>query len=273
MKIAGAVVASLMLSLAATGCAPGTLETNPESWPAEYAGRKLYTTPNAWIYASSAAAAGEVDRLMIEIRKEFLEITGQEAKKLLVIASDKDDPMLGDARAIFDDSQTMNSPGSPDVQNQTQPTEKDKEDQWNTFVNEQKKLGISHELTLMATPLQLDESNMVKVTGLPDKVVSTAGGGFMMPTNAFINYFISQTIDAGMKKSDISLLTKATMVMATPFMKAKLHEMTDIMQKFMLFNAYTALQTGWSKQQKQDAMQKYEQRHYEELNPRLPPVP
>ena len=44
------------------GCGPKVLVPVSESWPLEIQGYKLYPTPQAYMYATTAATAGEIDR-------------------------------------------------------------------------------------------------------------------------------------------------------------------------------------------------------------------
>ena len=45
-----------------SGCGPKVLVPASESWPREIQGYELYPTPQAYIYATTAATAGEIDR-------------------------------------------------------------------------------------------------------------------------------------------------------------------------------------------------------------------
>ena len=92
-----------LLAAAAVGCAPAVVLENPAEWPEEYAKRRLHNTPNAFIYAGSDGAAGEADRLVIAVAKDFETMTGRKAKKGLVFVTDKnDEPLVRNLKKLID---------------------------------------------------------------------------------------------------------------------------------------------------------------------------
>lgn len=83
----------------ATRCAPGVVLDPPAEWPVEWRGRSLYHTPRSLIYATSPAAAGEVDRLVNRIADEHqLPASGDstDAKGLIIVADRNDVPVCED---------------------------------------------------------------------------------------------------------------------------------------------------------------------------------
>ena len=91
-----------ILSLTATGCAPRVLTNTAAHWPREWAGRTLYDTPNAYVYASSASNALEVDRLAASAAKRFRSQTdGRATKGLLVVTDIGDPPLIADLTELI----------------------------------------------------------------------------------------------------------------------------------------------------------------------------
>jgi len=101
MKHTCYLVLTALLLLLVTGCAPAVLNPNPQGWPQQWQGRQLYTTPNAYVYASNEIAAGEMDRLVIAAVKDLKKYTNHSPKRLLVIATDVNDPPVVDAEVLF----------------------------------------------------------------------------------------------------------------------------------------------------------------------------
>ena len=75
-----AILPSRLLCLALLGtvlvasqlaCAPTKLLDPPAGWPVEWKSRKLFNTPNAYIYAGNDAAAGQVDEIAARVNREF----------------------------------------------------------------------------------------------------------------------------------------------------------------------------------------------------------
>jgi len=67
------------------------LMERPADLPAECQGRQFYHTPQAYIYASSPAAAGEIDRLILSVASQFPVGNGAQIPKGLVIVTDVGD--------------------------------------------------------------------------------------------------------------------------------------------------------------------------------------
>ncbi len=84
--------AALLTNLA--GCGPAELLARPECWPEKWADRSLYHTQNAYIYASSAAAAGEADRLVSRCAKVFQDQHERRPAKGLVVVTDGNDGLF-----------------------------------------------------------------------------------------------------------------------------------------------------------------------------------
>ena len=87
--------------LAVCGCAPTVLMERPAELPAECQGRQFYHTPQAYIYASSPAAAGEIDRLIISVASQFPVENGTQIPKGLVIVTDVGDKAPFDLDTIL----------------------------------------------------------------------------------------------------------------------------------------------------------------------------
>lgn len=89
----GAVLALLVVVMLA-GCAPAGLQRIPPDWPHDVEGRALYVTPRAFIYATSPAAAGWMDRYLNQrvpqIEKRFGVSLG---RGVVIVVSPGDRPM------------------------------------------------------------------------------------------------------------------------------------------------------------------------------------
>jgi hypothetical protein len=99
-----AAVVSMILLIVAGGCktAPEEVLDAPSRWPAQWAGRTLYNTPHAFIYAASDGAAGEADRLVREQVDGFVQEHHAEPAKGLVIVTDvRDELFTGDLESLL----------------------------------------------------------------------------------------------------------------------------------------------------------------------------
>jgi hypothetical protein len=89
-------ISCLLLVAALCGCGPARLLPPPAGWPREIEGRALYVTPRAFIYATTPAAAGWMDRYLDDriphIEKRFGASLG---RGIVITVSPGDKPMSG----------------------------------------------------------------------------------------------------------------------------------------------------------------------------------
>lgn len=85
------------------GCGPMVVLDAPEHFPEKWLGRKLYHTPNAYIYASNPLAAGEADREVARVGKFLREKAGGTPGKGLVIVTDCWDEVIDSDLAFLSD--------------------------------------------------------------------------------------------------------------------------------------------------------------------------
>ncbi|HKQ50303.1 MAG TPA: hypothetical protein VJZ71_19675 [Phycisphaerae bacterium] len=88
-------VSGVVLILVAGGCGPQppkVLLEAPREVSAEYRGRRLFHTPQAFIYARSAESAGEADRWVRDVQKYIKRNFKRELEKGLVVVMDPGDP-------------------------------------------------------------------------------------------------------------------------------------------------------------------------------------
>ncbi|MFQ5492140.1 MAG: hypothetical protein ACE5GE_15600 [Phycisphaerae bacterium] len=90
-------IAFLTLPLALLiGCAPAKRLDGPVDWPEQWAGRTLWTTPHAYIYAARDASAGELDRLAQRVAREYVaEVEGRTPPPLILVR-DAGEPLPGE---------------------------------------------------------------------------------------------------------------------------------------------------------------------------------
>jgi hypothetical protein len=83
--------------LSITGCGPARpreILQAPEGYPAEFNGRRLYHTPQAYIYARNEIAAGEADRWVSEAESYIKSQFKADLPKGVVVVMEPDDPPI-----------------------------------------------------------------------------------------------------------------------------------------------------------------------------------
>jgi hypothetical protein len=85
------------MSALPAGCGPQppkVVLNTPLDIPADYHGRKLYHTPQAYIYARNDVSAGEADRWVIDVKEYIKRNYQRELEKGLVVVMDPGDPPI-----------------------------------------------------------------------------------------------------------------------------------------------------------------------------------
>lgn len=104
--MASTVVARRLLPLLLAllvGCAPRVVLERPANWPAEWRQRALFNTPGAFIYARNPQFAGEADRWLQSVRRQFERDAGVPPTKGILLVSDVGaPPLVDDADRLFD---------------------------------------------------------------------------------------------------------------------------------------------------------------------------
>jgi hypothetical protein len=173
-----AVVLGLWAAALAAGCGPQTRLDPPAGWPLQWADRSLYHTPNAYVYASSDAAAGEVDRFVGAQAHVFRQQHGRDPAKGLVVATDKNDQpyttdLLSLAKIIAGDA--VEQDGDESLEDFVE----SKQQMIEGVVSE---LGFSVNVVCQVAALPLDREEMSGLIGIPADANDTFGWAAAVPT-------------------------------------------------------------------------------------------
>jgi hypothetical protein len=99
-----ALAPAILVTLAIAGCGPAKPQVileSPANYPATWEDRKLYHTPQAYIYARSETAAGEADAWLKEVKKYVKREYKRDLDKGVVVVMDPMDAPI--ARSLEDE--------------------------------------------------------------------------------------------------------------------------------------------------------------------------
>lgn len=167
----------LVLTATVGGCGPRVSLPPPAGWPAEWHGRHLYNTPDAFIYASNPAAAGDVDRVVQEVTDGFVAEGGQPTKGLIVVTDVNDDAIFataGDARRL---AAAAVRP-APD---------------WQTVEAEADRHFLSPEQQLLSKVVRVRPADLQRVTDFPVSVPADVRWTAFVPTGSAIDRVCGRT--------------------------------------------------------------------------------
>lgn len=242
-----AVIAAL------AGCAPSTTLPNPDGWPAELSGRKLYHTPSAYIYATSDAAAGEIDRRLADVVAEFQKATGVKLEgKPLLLVTDASDP------ALFADEESFGR-----VLERHERLSKEQPSGASSFstgsLDQHKEIakqtGLPLEGVLKMMPLPLVREDLCDELKLPPLLAEATRWQMAVPTEAATGVFTGKMIDVQMK--DLNVGQKIMVAPMLPMMYGMMKSMAVAMNKVVLFGVIGERQSGLDKDALHPHMEQY----------------
>jgi hypothetical protein len=168
----------LVAAVLAAGCGPAVRLDPPAGWPQHWAERSLYHTPNAYVYAGSDAAAGEVDRLVEQRAERFREQYGREpAKGLLIVTGKNDEPFTADLRSLMT---IVDGEGISPVA--VERSEDAGEHEQLILEGLASALGVDVSLVYLVAALPLDPAEMRDLIGIPADQTDTFGWAAAVPT-------------------------------------------------------------------------------------------
>jgi hypothetical protein len=245
--------ATALLLLVTGACAPSVLLDRPDEWPAQWRDRRLYHTPNAFIYASSAAAAGEVDRLLVEVTGAFRSRTPGQPEKGLIVVTDTGDPPIADGetqlRIVEQPERKSATTQSAGLVVTSRPSDShdgiDEEDR-----REFAKLGLSIELLLAGTPFGIRHADLTGGLGLPPAAAQSAKWAAAMPTRAMCRSMMSKTMSAALKQEEVTLAQRLLIAPWLPLLESIAADELAAARRTVLFERLVSSQAGWTDDQR-----------------------
>jgi hypothetical protein len=203
-------VAALGLAAVAAGCGPQTLLGPPAAWPQRWADRSLYHTPHAYIYASSDAAAGEVDRFVARQAQRFRQQHGREPATGLVVVTDKND------EPYAEDLVSLAGIVAADVDDRGPEGSLEEVVEGNQAVIEglASSFGVSADMVCAVAALPLDRQAASGLIGIPAEEDQTFGWAAGLPTRSASR----QAVGSAARKYSKMFLGAVLRVVVAPLM-------------------------------------------------------
>jgi hypothetical protein len=239
--------------LAICGCAPAVLMEKPANLPAECIGRRFYHTPQAYIYASSPAAAGEIDRLVLSVASQFPVEKGTQIPKGLIIVTDVGDDSAFDLDTVLAiamrDAQKAGT-SQPATQAARTLTEGRKElakqgMDLSTLVDTAA-FPITPELT--APRLTVEEATLRSIPWM-----------LSMPTHGRVSQGCHALLAQVLKSKEIGVGQKLLIAPMLVTIEPRMVEMAAVQRETVLFKALAETQSNWSPEQRKAAAKAFEE--------------
>ncbi len=179
----------LLLSLSG-GCGPAVVLDYPDHFPEKWSGRKLYHTPNAYIYASNPFAAREADQAVIRVADFFLrEKTGATSGKGLVLVTGRWDELI-DSDLVFLHDLYLSRQEPPKKKPELSPTELRAVFQRRD--EEFRKKGADFATTFKQFAMPLEKDTLVNRFGFPPEALTEVDWAAAIPTVAAMRQAIRE---------------------------------------------------------------------------------
>lgn len=238
----------VLIALAAAGCGPTPpkvlLET-PKDYPADWAGRKLYHTPQAYIYARSDLAAGEADRWAKEV-KDYVqqEYKRDLGKGVIVVMEPADEPVV---RTLEEERALARNP-------EIIPTPPRKPESIEEVRKKLAENGIPEEPTMIAATVPLTKARLRQM-GLE---APAAAWAVAAPSHALAAE-CGVPVNAGIMRKKFPGLfpTDEKALAAAEKMKDKGAQGFEITRGSVLFTVWAQQQQNWTDDQKREAIREH----------------
>lgn len=236
------------------GCGPATLLAPPPELPAELAGRRLWHTPAAYIYAKDKAAAGETDRWVIELGKHIRQRWGAElGKGLIVVVDAGEQPCV---RAL-DRMVALQDSVLP-------PTEPRSVEDVRSRLAES---GLTEEMVLQVSPIPLDAEALVSL-GLSPALPGSADWSMATPSQRLMERttlaFAPKAVEK--KAGPVFAIMAAPLMPAASITAAKAFRLA---RDGLAFDMWTARAGRWSLEQRRELSRRYARHRARQIDPLL----
>ncbi len=247
-------------------CAPAKLLDPPAGWPATWNNRKLYHTPNAYIYAGSATVARESDELAARVWREFEDRTERAGQKGLILVTDIDEqPVIPNYRAYCDLCAKRDAAARGVVL-----TDEDLERRYETICAAMEDQGIDPETDLLMTSVSLTGQELSGLLGFPTDAAQSVDWAVAVPTSRLIQQAVQENMQGEMNKREVGLIAQVLLEPVMVFEKRVRNVKASVSRDVELFRNHAKQQAEWNESEREQQVQAYMQRKLaESLRPVL----
>jgi hypothetical protein len=238
-------------------CAPAKLLDSPAGWPVEWKNRKLYNTPNALIYAGSAAAAGEADRLVASVARTFREENQSEpSKPLIIVSGSRDQPIVDDQVTLL--RLAKRSEAQRETAERVSGEEIEKE-----IAEMQAKMrdeGVSMDATLKIMPITMDRQILAEFFSALQGPDDRVRGGVAFSTKAVVRRSAKEMMQASLEHQDIGPLARIGLAPVLGFVQGMMVDTLLLMRNVAVYAMWIDALPDLTRDQKHARIEAYAER-------------
>ena len=242
----------IVLASFLVGCGPAVTLAPPEDWPAEWSQRTIYSTPHAYIYASSASGASQADRAAKVAAQEFCELTGYQPSKAILIVNDAGDQLIVEDKAqllrLIMQFKKLPNASMQDYDRVAGELE--------TAIQKLSELGIGMDMFFQVQPMAITSQQLVDL-GLP---AGHGAWGAVVPTNELMYRFLISTIEeATRNEEEMTVGKKMILASMMPLIRAKLGPETTAKREVIVFSQLASNEDKLSQETKTKLIKDFQQ--------------
>jgi hypothetical protein len=242
------------------GCGPARLLEAPAGWPLEWQNRKLFNTPNAYIYAGNEAAAGQADELAKRVSREFQERTAGRSVKGLLLVTDVDEaPVIADHQAYTKLMLSRSAAARDQVL-----TAEQLDAQYATIQQTMAERGTQADMELLMTPVSLERTDLEQMLGFESSVSDTAAWTAVISTSALIEYANRENMQAELQERKIGLVLQVPLAPIILFEERLRNAKAFVARDVAVFRNLAQQQSAWSGDKREDETLAYMERKLSE---------
>ncbi len=265
----GVMAASPENSANSTTTQPALGATDSAGWPAQWASRKFFDRPTAFIYAASATGAREAEQVMQDAMRDFLEFTGAASSKGLIIVTDAKDPLPADAPQLAQIISNRLRSYRTATQPAAQPTLSDPDAEWMRQKKKFDDAGLPIDALLRILPCGVLKDDLTGKLGLPTHVAMQTPWAAIVPTRAACKRSAHELTKAIMKSKEVTLGQRLLMAPWLPMMESMMTDELAAERVVTLFNEDALSRTNWDPTRKQAYIGDYRETKNRERQKRI----
>jgi hypothetical protein len=232
-----------MLASLAGGCAARARVAPESSLPRVWDGRTLYKTPHAMVYARSARAADEIDAVVDQVAREFLQRTSRRPPRGVVIVTDLEDQRLGG----FSPAEPVGSDPREDLSDTG--------------------LGAAEAWLVQSVPLDIEI--LRDRMGLPPAGAEQVAWAAAVPSQRRVRKFTHLAMEGGVKNAELNLAQRILAAPFIPILEGIAGDMILTTRQIAIYQALCRAQSDWDEPRRNKEASDYEAARTGEIDRRL----
>ena len=238
-------------------------------WPANWASRKFFDRPTAFIYAASSAGAREAEQIMLDATRDFLEFTGAKSSKGLIIVTDAKDPLPAEAAQLAQIISNRLRSYRTATQPSVAPTPSDPDAEWAKQKKKFDDAGLPIEALLRILPCGVLKDDLSEKLGLPTNVAMQTPWAAIVPTRAACKRSAHELTKAIMKSKEVTLGQRLLIAPWLPMMESMMTDELAAERVVTLFNEDALSRADWDPTRKQAYIGDYRETKNRERDKRI----